>query len=268
MWARSTDAELYYEDRGDGPGAPLLLLHGLGGSTRSWSDVVPFLETHRRTLVSDLRGCGRSERGALPLDFQQLAKDALRVLDEAGVPRCHVVGHSLGGVVAQELLTASNERVASAILVSTSSKVGEKAAKGWRRLADVVEARGLSNSPESQTRTFSDAFAKANPDILQRLATESKEIDNGVYAELARTASAYDYTDALSAVRQSVLIVQGGADKMTSPAGSVILERALENGTMEIVDDVGHNAQIEMGERLAARILDFVNEVEAAGTSL
>jgi pimeloyl-ACP methyl ester carboxylesterase len=203
------------------------------------------------------------------LDFPQLARDSIRVLDHAGVSRCHVVGHSLGGVIAQELLTsASGERVTSAVLVSTSSKVGEKAAKGWRRLADVVEARGLSNSPESQTRTFSDGFAEANPQVLERLAIESEGIDNTVYAELARTASAYDYTEALSAVRQPVLIVQGGADKMTSPAGSVILERALENGRMEIVDDVGHNAQIEMGERLAVRILDFVNEVEAAGKDL
>jgi pimeloyl-ACP methyl ester carboxylesterase len=268
MWARSSDTNIYYEDRGSGPGAPLLLLHGLGGSTKAWSDVVPFLEARRRTIVCDLRGCGQSDRGTAALQFPQLAEDALRVLDEAGIDRCHVVGHSLGGVIAQELLTASGERIASAVLISTSSKIGEKASKGWRRLADVVETRGLSNSVESQKRTFSDAFAEANPEILQRLATESKDIDNAAYAELARTASAYDYTDALSNVRHPVLIIQGGADKMTTPAGSVILERALENGTMEIVDDVGHNAQIEMGERLAVRILDFADEVEAADNDL
>jgi len=263
MWARTPDAKLYYEDRPTDPGPPLLLLHGLGGSTKSWSDVAPFLAKTRRVIACDLRGCGRSERGNVPLGFSELAGDVLAVLDQAGVERCHVVGHSLGGVVAQELLTQSGSRFISGVLVSTSSKVGEKATQGWRRLAEVVESRGLSNSPESQMRAFSDGFAAAHPEILQRLADESAAVDTAVYAELARTASSYDYTDALAKVSQPVLIIQGGADKMTGPGGSIILERALAKATLEIVDGVGHNAQVEMGERLAERILEHAAKAEA-----
>jgi pimeloyl-ACP methyl ester carboxylesterase len=83
-----------------------------------------------------------------------------------------------------------------------------------------------------------------------------------VYAEQARAASAYDYTNALARVTQPVLVMQGLADTMTSPGGSVILSRALANSRLEMIENVSHNLHIELGEEFGRRVAAFLDEVE------
>jgi 3-oxoadipate enol-lactonase len=145
MLIRSGTASLCVDVLGNDR-TPVLLLHGLGGTRLSWLELPRTLAQSRRVIVPDLRGCGDSERGTEPYTFAVLASDAVAVLDALKIERCHLVGHSLGGVVAQELLTAHNARCASAVLISTSSRVGEAATAGWLRLADSVERRGFGSA--------------------------------------------------------------------------------------------------------------------------
>jgi pimeloyl-ACP methyl ester carboxylesterase len=222
------------------------------------------LARSRRVIVPELRGCGESERGAEPYSFAVLAGDAVAVLDALSVAKCHVVGHSLGGVVAQELLTLHSERCASAVLISTSSRVGEAAATGWLRLADSVERRGFESAESAAARGFSAEFAREHPETVRALGSVAVTANRSVYAEQARAASAYDYTQALEKVRQPVLVVQGLADRLTSPGGSVILSRALPAARLEMIENVGHNLHIELGERFVALVDAFFSEAEAA----
>jgi len=212
----------------------------------------------------DLRGSGESSLGQEPLSFALLAADAVAVLDAASIERAHIIGHSLGGVVTQELLVGHPERVASAILVSTSSKVGDAAAKGWLRLADVVETRGLSDSPRSRTRAFAEGFDEHNPDLVDEMARIAAQSDRRGYAAQARIAASYDYTEALTAAHTPCLVIQGLADRLTSPGGSVILQRAIQGSRLEMVEGVGHNAHIEMGDRFVEMAMRFFAEVDRA----
>ena len=234
-----------------------LLLHGLGGSSASWQDLPAGLARTRQVLVPDLRGCGRSERGSGPLDLARMTGDVLALLDELGAPACHVAGHSLGGVIGQELLSRHGRRVLSAVLVSTSSRVGDKAAANWQRLADRVESEGLGLMAEGTARGFSDDYAAANPDTVAHHRRLTEQSDARVWAEMARAAAVYDYDEALVGVGQPVLVLQGGADRLTPTGGSVLLSRALGGSTLEIVEGKGHQLPIEMGEAFVQRIEEF-----------
>jgi len=241
-----------------------MLLHGLGGGSRCWPGIAEGLAVTRRVLVPDLRGCGRSSGEPSPYSLDLLADDVVAVLDHLGLERCHLVGHSLGGVVAQNVLTRHNRRCASAVLVSTSSRVGDKAAASWSRLADAVERDGLSDSPAARRRAFSDAFAEARPDIVDIVGDVAAASDPRIYAAQARVASTYDFTAQLASVEQPVLVVQGLADRLTSPGGSVIIDRALPASRLEMIDGVGHNAHLEMGDRFIAIVEEFFAAVDEA----
>lgn len=245
-------------------GSPVLLLHGLGGSRAAWPGVADALATRHRVLAMDLRGSGESPLGEEPLSFALLAADAVAVLEAASIDRAHVVGHSFGGVIAQEILLDYPDRILSAMLVSTSSEVGEAAAAGWLRLADVVEARGLSDSPSSRTRAFTDGYAERHPDIVEAIGRIAAAADPLGYAAQARLAACYDYTAALSAVTTPCVVVQGLADRLTAPGGSVILHRAIERSRLEMVEGVGHNAHVEMGSRFVDMANTLFDEVDAA----
>lgn len=261
IWVPSGDARLHAELHGAGSGAPALLIHGLGGKIESWGRIPAALGRARQCAVVDLRGCGRSERGSGPITISALADDVAAVIAHLAAGPCHIVGHSLGGVIAQDLLVRHGDGCAAAVLISTSSKVGQKAAEGWRRLADVVEQRGEVGEGGS-ARAFSAAFAAAHPELVAEQGRISASADADVYAAQARAASSYDYSEALATVENPVLVMQGLADRMTSPGGSVLLSRALRCSQLEMIEGVGHNLHVEMGDRFVAAVEEFLSRHE------
>jgi len=255
-----SDVEIDVDAAGQA-GPVIVLVHGLGGSRKTWGPLLPLLAQSARVYAPDLRGCGTSTRGSKPWTLAQAADDIDAVARALGLSSCVLVGHSLGGVIVEELLVRRPPWVAGAVLVSTSSRLSEKATENWRRLAEVVEAKGLSDSPASAARGFSEEFAAGHPDVVAAEARLAATTDAKVYAEQARAASSYDYTDALGSVTCPVLVVQGLADRLTPPGGSVLLHRALPAGArLEMIEGAGHNLPIEMPERIAALVLRFARE--------
>jgi len=126
-----------------------------------------------------------------------------------------------------------------------------------------VERRG-SVSEGGSARAFSESFASGHPDLVEEQGRISASSDPAVYAAQARAASSYDYSDALSRVTNPVLVIQGLADRMTSPGGSVLLSRALSQSELLMVEGVGHNAHLEMGDRFVATVLAFFDRVNGS----
>ncbi|MFN2426914.1 MAG: alpha/beta fold hydrolase [Candidatus Binatia bacterium] len=263
MRIATADVEIEVDAAGD-TGPAIMLVHGLGGSRRTWETLAAALAPAARVFVPDLRGCGDSTRGTRPWTLAQVADDIDEVARRLGLGAYVLVGHSLGGVIAQELLVRQPLSVAAAVLISTSSRLNEKATENWRRLADSVEARGLSMSADAAARGYSEEFAGRQPDIVAAHARIAAATDPKVYAEQARAASVYDYTTALARVACPVLVVQGLADRLTPPGGSVLLQRALPpNSRLEMIEGAGHNLPIERPRLMADKILAFANETLA-----
>jgi 3-oxoadipate enol-lactonase len=251
------DVELEVDCGGES-GPAIVLVHGLGGSRRVWSSLVPLLATRARVFVPDLRGCGDSARGSAEWTLAQAADDIQSMARTLGLSSYVAVGHSLGGVVVEEMLVRRPAEVVAAVLISTSSRLNEKATENWLRLADVVEARGLSDSPAAAARGYSERFAAEHEDVVAGHARLSAGTDRHVYAAQARAASSYDYTAGLAGVACPVLVMQGLADRLTPPGGSVLLHRALpSNARLEMIEGAGHNIPVEMPERVAELVLAF-----------
>lgn len=258
---RVDDIDVAVDFRGD-RGPVLLLVHGLGGSSRVWADVMPLLARSARPCAIDLRGCGRTTRGTAPWSLARAADDVEGVAAALGFDDYVLVGHSLGGVVAQEVIVRRPLSLAGAALIATSSRLNEKATANWRRLADLVEEKGLSDSPAAQARGFAEEFVAAHPEVIAEQARQAAEADPKVYAEQARAASAYDYTAGLADVRCPVLVLQGLADRLTPPGGSVLLHRALpDTARLEMIEGAGHNLPLEMPAKVAGLLLSFAVEV-------
>lgn len=246
-------------------GPAIVLVHGLGGSRRTWSELAPLLASEARVVVPDLRGCGGTSRGTSPWTLAQAADDIAGVAAALGLGRYVLVGHSLGGVIAQELLTRHRPEIAGAVLISTSSRLSAKATENWLRLADTVLQRGISDSPASQARGFAEAYASEHPEVLAEHARIAAATDQAVYSEQARAASSYDFTSALASVTCPVLILQGLADRLTPPGGSVLLQRAMPaHSRLEMIEGAGHNLPIEMPATVARLVLEFAREATEA----
>lgn len=149
---RGGDVWLRWLDGGDPDGDPVLLIMGLGGSARPWWRLTPHLDPALRVVRFDNRGTGESSRVATPfggLTMADLVADTLAVMDDAGLADAHVVGVSMGGMIAQHLALDHRDRVRSLLLGCTTA-VGREGTPPWRMLAATALRPALG--PE---RTFS-----------------------------------------------------------------------------------------------------------------
>jgi pimeloyl-ACP methyl ester carboxylesterase len=262
--ATANGIRLHYELAGES-GPLVVLTHGLGGRLDFFAPHVDALTARHRVLRWDLRGAGGSETPPGPYSPTLFAQDLAALLEALGENGAYVVGHSGGGVVAQRFALDFPERTRGLVLASTSSEVGEKASAAWHRLADTIERDGFGPADrEPDPRGFGPAFAAAHPDVVRELAARTRENDPRAYAASARAFGAYNWTDELERVTAPTLILQGLADRMTPPGGSVILSRRLPSARLVMVPDAGHNLPIEMPVLFTTAILAFLGGLELA----
>lgn len=113
------DIQIYYEDYGQGP--PLIMILGLGQDITTWNFQISELSKHLKLIVFDNRDSGKSSRSSQNYTTQIMAQDILGLMDHLEIDRTHLLGTSLGGMIAQQVALMAPERVNSLILASTTS---------------------------------------------------------------------------------------------------------------------------------------------------
>ena len=140
-FARTADSSIAWRELGpldeDAAGEPLLLIMGLSASSRMWYRLLPWVAERHRVILFDNRGTGGSSPVRSRLTMDDLVHDAIAVLDDAGVESAHVIGASMGGMIAQHLALDHRERVRSLVLACTTAG-GRSGAPPWRLLATVA----------------------------------------------------------------------------------------------------------------------------------
>lgn len=238
------------------------MLHGLGNDHHMWdADVAEFSAFHR-VLRPDVRGFGRSDKPPGPYSTLMFAEDLAAILDAEGLPVAHLLGHSMGGVIAQRFALEYPSRVSSLTLASTSSEVGDKAAAAWHRLADFVEHHGFDDRTADASRAVSPSFARRCPDAVAELARRNAANDPQGYAAAARAVGDFNFTPELTGVCVPVLILQGLDDQLTPPGGSVKMSRVLPQSRLLLVAEAGHNLPLEQPTLFRASVLAFLGGVD------
>ncbi len=254
---RLADCSLYYAERGVGP--PLLLLMGLGGSQRSWGE--PFLTALGRSFTLfalDHRGTGSSTRGAAPYTIAQLADDAAEAMSALGLARAHVLGLSMGGMVAQELVLRHPSQVAGLVLASTTCGGGRAvwpSAEGRQRFAE-----GLRFGESLWPAVVADEFAAANRPFLTRIAFDTLTAGTtpSVFAEQARAIVRFSTWERLPAISAPTLVIAGDKDRLIPPANARLLASRIPGAEGAFVRGTGHCFVWEAPERAAAEIARFL----------
>lgn len=117
--AKVGDIQIFYEQYGEGP--PLIMILGLGQDTATWGFQIPEFSKHFRLILLDNRDSGRSSHCSETYTTETMAMDVLGLMDHLEIERTHLLGTSMGGMIAQQVALMAPERVISLILASTTS---------------------------------------------------------------------------------------------------------------------------------------------------
>ena len=210
----SGGVRIRYVDHGSG--AAVLLIHGFTGDLeRSWIEtgILPDLARDHRVVAFDLRGHGASDKPHQPRAYDDIALDAIRLLDHLGIEKAHVVGYSLGGIIAAKLLTTHPQRFESALLGgaayrrSRSERSDREADAAAREIeTGIYRALLVSTAPSDEPALSEDTIRARSREIAARN-------DQRALAALMRARRALLVTDAeIAIVRVPSLAVVGAAD--------------------------------------------------------
>ena len=252
-----------------GSGVPLLLLHAFPLDHRMWEGQAPLAEAIR-LIVPDQRGFGASG-GSLPESIEQLADDAVALLDALHVSGPAVVGGvSMGGYVAQHVAARHPERVAAVILADTKLEADTAEARAGRtdlaakvgRLGQSILANAMiprllpepAAAPVPADREWVES-ALRRMILAQPVAT--------IQAALSALGDRPDMTEAMRHLRVPALLVAGAEDAITPPACLEAAEAIIPQSKLLIVPDAGHLTPLEQPAVFNAAVLAFLRELPA-----
>jgi pimeloyl-ACP methyl ester carboxylesterase len=261
MMIASNGIHIYVEENGSGD-LPLGFLPYWGGSSRTWRHVTAVLAKTHRTLAIDHRGWGRSDAPASGYGLADLAADARGVIEALGLRRYILVGHSMGGKVAQLMASRRPPGLCGLALVAPSPPSPMKMpAEARAMMANAYASREAVEAALDTTLT-----AKAlSPEDRAQVIEDSLRGAPQAKAAWPRSTSLEDITRQVSAIAVPTIVIAGELDRVDSveTLRSEVLSR-IPHAVLHVVPNTGHLSMLESPEILARLILEFAASLAAA----
>nr|MDO8082157.1 alpha/beta hydrolase [Candidatus Freyarchaeota archaeon] len=242
----------FYESRGKG--RPLILIHGAGGSSEYWSIQLSELSKKLRVIAIDLPGHGKSERLKERVSIERYAEHVAGFVKQIKLDQAVILGHSMGGLVVQQLALKHPELIEKLIIVDSAAKFP---GSGPPEFADRVR-----NQPETLSELLPMFFSKKTlsegnlASILKHLQPSSV-FDPNVLADDFEAAGAVDFREKIKGIAVPTLIIVGAEDILPLSL-SQFLHENIKESEIEIIPDAGHLPMLEKPDEFNRAILMFL----------
>jgi len=276
--AKVGSVELYYEEHGTGD--PLLLIMGLAADSQAWMFQIPDFAKHFRVIAFDNRGVGRSSKPAGPYSIHEMADEAAALLGVLEIDKAHVVGVSMGGMIAQELVLRHPERVRALVLACTypepDADIERTRTFTVEQFGGSVDASGgihvdlkalnpMMFLQQLLPNVFNQSFIEKELPKLMQVFSGALQYGFSMEAILGQVGAVMTHkaTDRLHRIASPTLVITGDADRLVPPASSDVLAREIPNAKLVKVPGGSHGFNFETPEIFNREVLDFLAAANA-----
>jgi len=241
----------------EGKGFPLVLVHGFLGSSKMWKPQIDFFKDHFRIITPDLPGFGKSNKAKSHNSIQSIANLLINCLEEKKINKFHLLGHSMGGMIVQEMAKKVGDKISKLVCYSTGPR-GEMPG----RFETVDESRenlqksGLETMARNIAKTWFIKGEKAkyfDVCIETGKQTSMEAVDNSLVA-----FKNWNGVDTLKNIKNKTLIIWGDQDKSYNFEQVQTLEKNIENSKLIIFKNCAHNVHLEQPDQFNKTIKDFL----------
>jgi 3-oxoadipate enol-lactonase len=255
---RVQDIQLYYETTGQGE--LLLFIHGLGSSTRDWEKQVAFFSRRYQVITFDVRGHGRSDKPPGPYRVSLFAADTAALIKALGIDPAHVVGLSMGGMIAFQLAIDTPNLVKSLVIVNSGPEFVPRSFKDrlWilQRLL-VVRLLGMDNLGKVLGKRL---FPKPDQKHLRRMMIERwAENDKRAYLAAFRAIVGWSVVQRLGEIGCPVLVVAADQD-YTPVSFKEAYVTKLQDAELAIISDSRHLTPVDRPEQFNEVLMTFLSK--------
>lgn len=257
--------EIQYEVQGEG--TPLILISGLGYPAWQWNRMLPYLTSHLKVITFDNRGVGGTDKPAGPYTAGLLAADTAALMEALGITSAVVMGHSMGGFIAQELTLSYPQKVSKLVLSSTNFGGPHHVPvtpEAMVVLADVT-SDPVTRFKNGLVVSTAPGFAEQHPEIIQEWLEWriSNPLDPAGYQAqmaigLALIPEAASFEHRLPDIKIPTLILFGAHDKVVPPANADLLAAIIPDNQVVILPDAGHFFPMETPQAASQAVIDFI----------
>ncbi len=258
---RVGDLSMYYVEAGAGD--PLVLVMGLGADHLAWGFQLPAFAERYRTVAFDNRGAGQTDAPDHPYTTRMMAEDTVGLMDRLGIERAHVLGVSMGGMIAQEIALNHPDRVRSLQLHCT---LGRPDAYLWAQLAaGRLQRRTLT--PEAAMRSaylwlFAPETYNERPELVETILQASLANPHPMsltgFERQCDAVHDHDALDRVAAIRCPTLVSVADGDILVPPRFSRALAERIPGAELRLIEGAGHGYFWERADLFNAMCLEFV----------
>ena len=242
----------------EGKGFPLVLLHGFLGSSKIWKPQIDFFKDHFRVITPDLPGFGKSNKAKLHKNIKSMSNLILECLKEKKINKFHLLGHSMGGMIVQEMAKKEGDKISKLICYSTGPR-GEMPGRFETidQSRENLKKKGLESTTRSIAKTWFTLGDKAKH--FELCIQSGKETSIEAADNCLAVFKSWNGVDNLKHIKNETLIIWGDKDKSYNLTQAKTLEKNISNSSLVIFEGCAHNVHLEKIEEFNRTVFNFIN---------
>jgi 3-oxoadipate enol-lactonase len=259
MKMHANGIDIHYELTGK-KGAPVVMLsHSLACSLVMWQPQMDMLESSFQVLRFDTRGHGDSDAPEEAYSLEQLAMDAIGLLDALKIDTVHFVGLSMGGMIGQGLALDYADRLKSLALCDTAAIMPDETQPIWQDRIEAAGETGMAGQvDETLERWFRPEYLQQNPPEVEMIRQQILATPVAGYIGCCEAIRRLKYLDRLAEIKLSTLIMVGEEDPGTPVAASEAMQARISDSKLVVLPSARHLSNIEQAEAFNTALMEFL----------
>jgi len=261
--AKVNDINMYYEIHGDG--FPLLMIIGASADINWWGGwLYDRLSKEFKVIIFDNRGAGRTDKPDIPYSTKMMADDTVGLLNILKIERAHILGISLGGMIAQEIAINYPDIIEKLVLCSTSAG-GSKYVPPSKEILNLLTSDEEFSPEEVVERTipllFTEEYIKNNPDLINesKISIGKKSMPRFAFKRQFGAALSHSAGRRLKKLSIPTLVMHGKKDLLVPTKNAELLAGLIPNAKLQLFENTAHSLFTEETDKVLAALLDFLH---------